>query len=61
MGKDGNGYKIPANPRILDPLDADLGLGLYLQTRERVRLYTQRVFYNRFENLISEPKNLQTR
>ena len=61
MGKDGNGYKIPTNPRILDPLDADSGLGLYLQARERVRLYTQRVFYNRFENLISEPENLQTR
>ena len=25
--KDGNGYKIPANPRIPDPLGADLGLG----------------------------------
>ena len=34
--QDGNGYKIPANPWIPDPLGADSGLGLYPRARVRV-------------------------
>ena len=55
--QDGNGYKIPANPRIPNPLGADLGMGLYPRVRARVRLQTRRVFANGFLNLISEPAN----
>jgi hypothetical protein len=36
--KDGNGYEIPAYPRILNPMGAGMGLDLCPRVRARVQI-----------------------